>query len=111
MAETNGTKAESTTDETKTTESTADETKTESTTNETKTESTTDDTKSESTEPTELEQKIIRQVEVDSNVHRMFLTSPYSYFWGRGDLRTLGTVSEVLTLKNTAFVLLSVLLW
>ena len=109
MAETNGTKAESTTGETKTTESTADETKTESTTNETKTESTTDDTKSESTEPTELEQKIIRQVEVDSNVHRM--TSPYSYFLGRGDLRTLGTVSEVLTLKNTAFVLLSVLLW
>ena len=58
MAETNGTKAESTTDETKTTEST------------------TDDTKAESPEPTELEQKIIRQVEVDSNVQRMFLTSP-----------------------------------
>lgn len=63
MAETNGTKAESTTDETKTTESTTDEAKTESTTDETKTESTTDDTKPESTEPTELEQKIIRQVE------------------------------------------------
>ena len=56
MAESNGTKAEST--------------------DETKTESTTDDTKAESTEPTELEQKIIRQVEVDSNVQRMFLTSP-----------------------------------
>ena len=103
MAETNGTKAESTTDETKTTESTTDEAKTESTTDETKTESTTDDTKPESTEPTELEQKIIRQVEVEySNVQRMLLTSPYSYFFGRGDSRTLaqlGTVSEVLTLK------------